>query len=140
MYPIGYDDTEDKSYVLFASLDPVVGDDSLELSYRIVEHDGATDSEYSYWSGKDTAALIPKKEDRTSILAMSAVALNLLLNSAKPAKVFFCSRDAYPPESANEKFILLAHVFENCGYSVSTADPYHGLQCWWMERKTIDPI
>lgn len=128
MYPIGYDDAEDKSYVLFLSLDPVVSDEtSLELSFSIVEYDGATDQEHTFWSGRDTV-FIPK-DDRRAILRLLAVAVDNLLRTENPAKVFLCTRDSDAPEKANGKFIILAHVFKRCGYAVATADPYHGRTC-----------
>lgn len=131
--PIGYDDADDKSYSLFVSLDPVVADeDSLELSFRVMEWDGGTDSEHAFWSGKDTSFI--ESNDRSAILRMLAAAVNRLLKSANPAKVVLCSRDGNAPDKANRKFILLGHVFEMCGYSVSTADTYLGMKCWWMER------
>lgn len=136
IYLIGYDDTEDRSYFLFVSLDPVIGeDDGLELSFRVIEYDAEADSEYAYWSGKDTASFI-KGDDRKAILAILSMAANHLLNSAKPSKVLACSMDKDSPERANKKFMLLAHVFEKCGYSVTTWDTYHGLRCWWMERNS----
>jgi hypothetical protein len=139
MVPIGHDDAEDKSYVLFVSLDPMVGEDALELMFRIVEYDRETDAEHIFWSGKDVARFI-RQDDRTTIRFALCGAVRHLLTDANPAKVFMCTMDTYAPEVANRKFMLLAHVFEICGYSVQTADPYHGQQVWWMERKSPDTI
>ncbi len=140
VYPIGYDDIDDKSYSLFVSLDPLVGDDSIvELSFRVIEYDGETDSEYVFWSGRDTAGFI-KGDSRKAVLTLLAVAVGHLLNSAKPAKVLVCSMDKDAPEIADRKFIILGHVFENNGYSVKVADSYHGMRCWSMELQSHLPI
>ena len=132
--PIGYDDSEDKSYSFLIVLDPMPGGD-LDLSFCLVEYDGQTDSEYTYWSGRDVAKFI-NRDDRARILERLLSAIRLLLNEIQPLKVHMCTLDAHPPEKAQRKNFLIARVFELCGYEVRTADPYYGQQVWWMERKT----
>lgn len=138
IYPIGYDDVEDKTYYLFISLDPVIGEvEGFELSFRIIEYDDRFKSEYSYLSGKDTAGFI-KGDDRKMILLLLAAAAEHLRTYAKPSKVLVCSMDKDAPERANEKFMLFARLFELGGYSVTTRDFDHGLRCWWMKRIPIE--
>jgi hypothetical protein len=84
-----------------------------------------------YRSAKDFALKVQKK-DRIPIMACLMCAVGHLITLAKPDKVFLCTFDADAPPKANQKFILLAKVFGDCGYKVQTADPYHGHSVWWM--------
>jgi hypothetical protein len=129
--PIGYDDTDDKSYSLFIVLDMEPGGDR-NLSFCIVEYDGETDSEYTYWSGRETRFICG--DDRALVKAALLCAVEHLLNTVQPARVHMCTIDADSPEKAQVKNFEIVRVFEICGYAVHTADPYHGQQVWWMER------
>jgi len=131
--PIGYDDEEDKSYTLLVTLDILPGVE-YEFTYCIVEHDGATNSEYCYWSGADVAKFIGK-EDRATILGCLASVTAHLLRAVRPRHVTMCSWDVNLPEKAKRKHFLIARVFEACGYEVHTFDEYHGQSVWCMELR-----
>ena len=135
LIPVGYDDDPDtdKSYNLFVSFDPLTGTDDLEFSFAIIEHDSETDSEYVYWSGREIAQFITR-EDRNVIGGTLLAASERLLNAKRPSRFIMCTRDDGAPQRAHQKFIRIAHLFAECGYVVTNADPYHGLQIWWMER------
>lgn len=135
LVPIGYDDEDGRSFFLFVTLDVIIADDGLELGFSVFEHDPVTDSEHHYWSGKDTS-FIPK-EARSKILDLLFETVRSLISEQNQGRVFLCTRDGSAPSKANRKFILLAKLFEDCGYTVRTADPYHGQQCWWMERNPV---
>jgi hypothetical protein len=130
---IGYDDENDLSYSLVVGLEPM-GGGAIEYFFQIIEADGESGGEYIYWSGKDTAAFIPK-EDRVVILSAVLTATRALIENAKPSRVEMVSYDPDPPQKALVKHWLIGRVFEQCGYVVKTADPYHGKRVWWMERK-----
>ena len=134
MVLIGYDDIEDKSYDLLVSLEPMPPGD-LDFSFSIVEHDGETDTDYSYYNSGDVGKFI-SATDRTLILECLLGATAHLLKVAQPARVTMSTMNEGAPEKANHKFIKLAHVFKACGYVVHTADVYHGERAWWMELDT----
>lgn len=138
LIPIGYDDDpdQDRSYNLLLAFDPMPTG-GLDFTFSLVEHDGETDSEYTFWSSRDVALFI-ERDDRALIRATLLGALRHMLDSYKPTYVHMCTMDAYAPEKADEKFIHIADLFERCGYVVRVADPYHGQRIWWMERTVPD--
>ena len=130
---IGYDDIEDVSYSLYVTLDDLPGGEDKELRFFILEYDGATDTEFLYFSAKDLAVKIPR-HDRDPIRACLLRAIEDLIKLARPKRVFVCATDIYAPPKADRKFVLIADLFASCGYEVRTADPYHGQRVWWMTR------
>ena len=130
---IGYDDVEDVSYSLYVTLDEMPGGVEKELRFFILEYDGATGSEFLYFNAKDLGVKIPR-HDRSPIRACLLRAIKNLIDLVKPDKVFVCATDTYAPPKADRKFVLIAELFESCGYEAKAADPYYGQRVWWMTR------
>jgi hypothetical protein len=128
---IGYDDEKDASYTLVVGLEPG-GGSAIEYFFQIVEAEGETGGEHTYWSGRDTRFIRP--DDRKVILEAVLTATHMLLTSARPSRVEMVTYDPNPPEKALVKHWMVGKVFESCGYKVQAADPYHGKRVWWMER------
>ncbi|MDP3553264.1 hypothetical protein [Methylocystis sp.] len=129
---IGYDDITDARYSLVVGLSPM-GGGPIEFYFQVVEADAETEQEHVYWCGKEVASFI-SKDDRLVILAALLTATHVLLENARPTRVEMVSYEANPPDKALVKFSLVGKVFEDSGYAVHVADPYHGKRVWWMER------
>lgn len=132
--PLGYDDVRPLVYSLMLGLSPMAGGD-LEYFFCIIEANSQDNTETQLWSGVDTRHLF-SREDRNAILKGLLGATEMLINAAKPAKVTMCTIDTGAPEKADRKHLLVARMFETCGYDVQCADPYHGRRIWQMERQT----
>jgi hypothetical protein len=131
---IGYDDQIDLSYSLVVGLEPAVGG-AIEYFFHIVEADGETGGEHTYWSGKETAHFI-LKDDRKVILEAVLTATQLLLKNAQPSRVEVTTYDPDPPDKALVKHLMIGRVFELGGYQVHAGNSYHGKRVWWMDRAT----
>jgi hypothetical protein len=131
---VGYDDARDISYSALVALTPVPGGGDMELIYCLVEYDGETRSEHTYWSGKDVARFI-SREDRAQILVIVGDATKRLLAAARPERIFRVTVDANAPEAAMHKHSFIASVIESCGYRIGSTDIRHGRVAWWMERE-----
>lgn len=129
---VGFDDEHDKSYSIVIGLEPQAGG-TQEFYFHIVEADGETGEEVTYWSGKDVARFIDKA-DRELIRAVLLTETERLLHYVRPERVEVITYDENPPDRALVKYFLIGDAFQRCGYEVHTADPYHGKQVWWMER------
>jgi hypothetical protein len=128
---IGYDDVEPLTYSLVVGLEPM-GGGAIEYYFQVVEANLQTEHERTYWVGKDTAFI--ESDDRAIILRALLAATRALLDNARPERVEVVTYESNPPEKALVKHLLIGRVFEDCGYAVHTADPYHGKRVWWMER------
>jgi hypothetical protein len=135
---IGYDDATEIGYSLAVGLEPLAGGGGDEYYFHLIEVDGRTGAEHIYWSGRDVR-FIPKP-DREHILRAVLALTGHILDRFRPERVFCCTFDENPPEDALLKHFLIAHVFEECGYKVRTADSYHGKRIWWMERSGAPPV
>jgi hypothetical protein len=130
---VGFDDKRDVSYFVLVTLAPMPGGD-MELTFCLVEHEGETDAEHLYWSGKDVARFIPR-EDRKMIMGfVVAEAVRDLVQAARPTRIFRLAMDENPPPRALAKHLFIAQVIESCGYKVSSAEFRYGRHSWWMER------
>jgi hypothetical protein len=130
---VGYDDTSDKGFSVVVGLETAPGGGH-EFFFFLLEVDGGTGAEHPYWCGKDVAKFIGK-DDRNQILRAILGVTEFILTEIKPKSVNYCTHDQNPPEEALVKHFLIANVFEECGYEVRTADPYHGKRIWWMELR-----
>jgi hypothetical protein len=130
---VGYDDEKPISYSLHVGLSPMAGG-PIEFYFQIVEFDEEYESEHAFLSGKDTACFL-KGDDRKIVLWAVLTAAHMLLEAAKPERVEYVAYDPDPPEKALLKHWLIGKVFEESGYEVSTADPFHGKRVWWMVRQ-----
>lgn len=106
----------------------------LEYFFCIIEADNRNNTERQLWSGLDTLDIF-SRENRNAILKGLLGATEMLINAAKPPKVTMCTIDTGAPEKAHRKHLLVARVFETCGYDVQCADPYHGQRVWQMEHR-----
>jgi hypothetical protein len=131
---IGYDDERPLSYSIVVGLSPMAGG-PIEFYFHMVEADGETGEEHIYWCGRDVAHFIPP-ESRSIILATVMTATKALIENACPQRVEMVSYDEDPPAKALVKHFLIGRVFEQCGYTVRTADEFHGKRVWWMERNS----
>jgi len=127
---IGYDDQEPLNYTLVAGFSPMAGGD-MEYFFHVVEANEETGEAYPHYSGKDTRFL--KGDDRQAVLEALLAATRCLLDSRLPKRVFRITYDENPPDKALGKHYLVAQVFEEYGYKVTIADPWHGHRAWWME-------
>jgi len=131
--PLGYDDARPLIYSLMLGLSPMAGGD-LEFFFCIIEADNQYNTEKQLWSGLDTTEIF-SGEHRTSILKGLLGATEMLVNAVKPSQVTMCTIDTGAPKKADRKHLLIARVFETCGYAVKCADEYHGKRVWQMERQ-----
>lgn len=135
--PLGYDDARPYIYSLMLGLSPMAGGD-LEFFFCIIEANNQDESEKQLWSGLDTLEIF-LTDDRTAILKGLLGATEMLINAFKPSKATMCTIDTGAPEKAERKHLLVARVFETCGYAVTCADQYHGKRVWQMERQAEAP-
>ena len=106
----------------------------MEFYFMVVEADEINNTEITCFSGLKTLAMLPREERRVVLRAILH-ATRLLLGQVNPAIVNWCTWDENPPRKALDKHLLIAKVFEVCGYEVGTSDAYHGHHVWWAERK-----
>jgi hypothetical protein len=129
--PIGYDDIEPKSYSLLISFDALPGGDE-EFFFCVVEANTEDGTEARHWSGLDVAKFA-SKEDRILIRHMLLAGTEQLLKHRSPKRVFCCTHDSDMPQKALTKHVLIAHIFEMCGYAVIREPKCLGKESWWME-------
>jgi hypothetical protein len=55
------------------------------------------------------------------------------LNHLRPDRFFCCTHDSHLPENALIKYLLIAEMFEMCGYAVEAQPLCLGKYSWWME-------
>ncbi|WP_157091892.1 hypothetical protein [Methylobacterium nodulans] len=132
MAVVGFDDETDNIYSITVGIERIPGG-KYELFFHLVEVDSETDSEYLYWSGRDTQ-FIRNKADRNRILQTTLLLCAMLIKRANPDQLTWFTCDENPPEQALVKYFLIIRVIEECGYEVRTADPYNGRWVWFAER------
>lgn len=127
---IGYDDKTNHIYYLAVYLDnpPAWG---YELRYCIEEYDDNGAELYSYWDRREVCKFIGT-EDRKKVLVLLLALVRHLANLANPATVVMSVEDN--GRGAPSKDVLIANVFETCGYTVQKFDPYYGKRVFRMER------
>jgi hypothetical protein len=130
---IGYDEFPYRDYSILMGLSPT-GGGGLEYYFSIVEKYLVTDMEYVYWSGLGTRGFTTEA-DRRSILGAVLYGTEVMLNALQPPEFFCCTHDSDLPEKALRKHILLAQVFDSCGYEVEQQPFQLGKHSWWMERR-----
>lgn len=135
---IGYDDFFNRNYFSFVGLEAMGGGD-LEYYFHILEVDVDAGEERAYWSGRDVARFI-NEADRSLVLATVLAGTKMLLDTVKPVRVARITHDADMPPHALEKHFAISRIFEECGYRVTTADPFHGKRCWIAERIAAEPV
>jgi hypothetical protein len=131
--PIGYDDAEPWSYSLLMSFDIMAGGD-VEFFFCIIRVDNHDGSEVRYWSGLEVAKFASSGQ-RAIIRQALLDGLGRLLKRPVPQRIFCCTHDANPPETALRKHFLIAETFEMCGYEVKRLPVCLGKHSWWMERR-----
>ena len=129
---IGYDDGSDRIYSLLVNLDMAPGV-LWELSFCIVEYDGATGETRDFYSGKETIGVIPRR-DRALIKARLMEAVRELIGAAQPDRLSMCTFDRPLPRKAEIKYVEIAQVVAECGYAVNRSEPYNDQTIWWMDR------
>ena len=127
---VGYDDISELIYSLFASLDVAPGGD-WEFSFCLVETD-ASGSSFEHWSAATVAKFV-SKEDRSKILKSLLKITRTLLRTVQPEAVYMHAFDPDQPQKALAKYLLIADVFKEQGYSVETVMT-GGRYSWRMER------
>lgn len=131
MVPIGYDDDEPESYSLLIAFDTMAGGGA-EFFFCVIEQNHETNTETRYWSGLEVAKFT-SDEDRTFILGALLDGTRELLQHNSPKLVFCCTHDSGLPQKALIKHLLVAQVFETCGYVVEEQPIFLGKNSWWME-------
>lgn len=129
---VGYDDERDLSYSVLATLDSLPGGGD-ELAFSLVEYDGETDSEHTYWSGKDIPRSI-SDGDRKLIFVAAKRAVAELIEKYRPPAVFMCTIDRDMPKKALTKHFEIVALFEMLGYTATPQESYHGEKAWWLEH------
>lgn len=130
---LGYEDDSDAGYSAVIGLEPM-GGGNIEFFFHLVRFRDGHDDEL-FWSGLDLPnCILPN--DRECILDALCSTAHELLNQVKPPTFHYCTHDRDAPDKALVKHILMMKVFESCGYTVNSADPYQGKRVWWMERKS----
>jgi hypothetical protein len=127
----GYDPETKSTFSVMIGLDPLPGGD-MEHFFCIIENT-ADNEKKCYYSGANTGKLFPK-ETRKLVLSMVLSATHSLINAAQCSSIKHSTHDANLPQKALVKHILIAEVFESCGYVINRPDPYHGRYIWWAER------
>jgi|ERR1700722_19902776 hypothetical protein len=131
--PIGYDDVAPRSYSLLIAFDRTGGGDE-EFFFCMIEANHDDNTETRYWSGLDVARFAPEA-DRKLIRTTLLAGTELLLRHKAPQRVFCCTHDSHLPEKALTKHLLVARIFETCGYIVEAQPLFLGKYSWWMERR-----
>lgn len=125
---IGYDDAEPLNYKAAVGLDALPGG-GLELYFHVIEADGATGGEHTFWSGRNTR-FISATEDRTAVLGAVLFALRDLLDANAPESFVWFTYDEAMPKKALLKFDLIRRVIEECGYTVTASRLPRGRRAW----------
>lgn len=127
---IGYDDKNKHIFylVIYMDIPPGWG---YELRYCVEEYDENSSEFQIYWDRNEVCKFIGS-EDRQKILALLLALVQHLICLAKPDSVAMNVEDKGigPPR----KDVLIAEVFECCGYTVETCDPYYGRRVFHMKR------
>lgn len=134
--PIGYEAEPHRRYSLFAAFDTVPGrgPDTRELVFCLLEHDVEEDVLYRIWDSRETRHKIPKPEDRAAVLGALRQVIRQLIDDARPRVVIMHTREAHLPQRALRRYAAVCSVFDEEGYRVGSADPFHGRLTWMMER------
>jgi len=136
LVPIGYSEDGQYNYFVQTAFSELPGGE-LEYYFNVIEVDGVNNNEYFYTSGWDTRILI-QGDDRLKVLSAICAATRHLIMAVKPQQCMRCTNDAHQPDKALEKHYLISKIFEEAGYEVVTADPFHGRRIWWMIRGTTE--
>ena len=131
--PIGYDNTEPKSYSLLIAFDTMAGGAD-EFFFCVIAANTADNTETRYWSGLETANFMTGS-DRALVHRALIVGTDALLSHNSPKRVFCCTHDANLPERALNKHLSICHVFAARGYQVKQEPLVLGKHSWWMERR-----
>lgn len=127
---IGYDDIEPILYYAVVMLDPLPGEDRLELRFWIEDFDSETEAFYPRWSGKETRFI--QKEYRPRVLVAILNLAQSLITSVKPPSITMVSNDSEVQKS-QAKHILIANMCQGLGYKIRAFDHYHGRKVWCMD-------
>jgi hypothetical protein len=130
--PIGYDEETRTNYSLFVTLDPRPGGD-WELSFFILEYDGAGNEQHVHWTREHLARLL-SKEEREAVVGAVRAATRLLLSEVRPEKVYMCTVEPHLPARAMAKYAAIIEEFLVLGYRVTPAPVHHGISMWIMDR------
>lgn len=129
---IGYDDVEPLNYKVAIGLDALPGG-SLELYFNVIEADGETGGEHTFWSGRNTR-FITATEDRAAVLGAVLFGLRDLLKVSTPEGFVWFTYDEAMPRRALLKFDLVRRVVEECGYVVTASRLPRGRRAWEATR------
>jgi hypothetical protein len=115
-------------------LDPVPGEERLELHFWIEDYDGVTEATYPRWSGRDTPFI--QKMYRPRVLASIANLTQHLVEWVKPPSIMMISNDADVRKSL-AKHNLIANVCQSLGYNIRSFEQYHGRWIWCMDLQSV---
>lgn len=132
VYPIGYDDHDDRVYQLFVSFGRAPGG-IVEYSFCItcIHNDGVV---HDFWDSKVVAGVIPSK-DRVLILQLLLDATKRLIKETNYPEVTMHTFATNLPPKALVKYRYIAQIFMNEGYKVREKEK-RGQHIWWFERTT----
>lgn len=131
---VGYNDTTDETYSIMAAFSPQGGGD-MELAFCLIAVDIEEGTEHRYWTGAETREFIPSADHRRKLLNAICTAVNLLIETLPPARVYHATRGDLP-ERAIGKHLIVNQLFERAGYIVEEGETVAGCRLWILERAT----
>ena len=130
--PIGYDLDENTLYSLIVSLGPQAGGDMELIFYIYVEDFNGIEIESIFESYR--TKFLFTKTDRRLILEKLLFSIELLIQTGKPASIFFTTNGMDAEEKAMQKYVRIALVCKMCGYVGGRFDSYCGEYVWKLTR------
>jgi hypothetical protein len=129
---IGVDEQIFHTYSLAVGFEPLPGG-TMEFYFCLVDADDKLNTETTCFSGLNSINFLPG-EERPAILKALLSATQTLIRQCNPKYVTWCTWDDEPPPKALRKHLLVARVFEVCGYKVEALEVYQGRHGWSAER------